>query len=71
MNIAQRLTGMDEKAFFSVDLPNIRSAKNVSYPHGVLARQNVRAFVGLIVGPKDLNQKRQELQNSIPPALKR
>jgi hypothetical protein len=70
MNLAERLTGMDERAIWSTDLPNVRTSKGVIYPKNVSVRQNIRAYVGLIVGPEDLNNKRQELLKNIPPALK-
>jgi hypothetical protein len=70
ISLAKRLTGMDERAFYSADLPNVRSAKGVFYPKGVSVRQNIRAYMGLIVGPEDLNSKRRELLKNIPAALK-
>lgn len=71
MNLAERLTGMNDKDIFSSDLPNVRTSRGVVYPKNVSVRQNIRAYVGLIVGPEDLNNKRRELLKNIPPALKK
>jgi len=67
---AQRITGLSSSELVLAEVPAARSASDVSYPRGVVVRQNVRAFAKKIVGPEDLNDKRRALLHNVPPALR-
>lgn len=68
--IAQRITGLSEKELFEVDFRSTNSASDAWYPDGVEARQSVRVYSGMIIGPEDLNEERKKLKKSYPPALR-
>lgn len=67
--IAQRITGYTPKEFFEAELRPTSSANDFFVPGGITIRQSIRAFLGNIVGPEDLNPERDKLKENIPDSL--
>jgi len=68
-DIIKRLTGMTDKEIFEADIPTTSSVRDIFYPKGITPRQSVRVWAHKLVGPEDLNEKREQLRKNTPAAL--
>jgi hypothetical protein len=69
--IAQLITGLTSEELINQEVPSIWSASQVFYPKGVQVRQSVRASAKLIMGPADLDARRQRLLKSLAPVIRK
>ena len=68
--VAKLMTGLSDSEFLDRTLLPTGSRMDVFYPKGAVPRQSARVFGGKLVGPEDLNDKRRQLRENIPPALR-